>query len=56
MFGRSSSFSKIAKEWMETGEGKRFVARLGANTVSQGMRVKELMFEYAHEKLQTTLD
>ena len=41
---------------METGEGKRFVARLGANTVSQGMRVKELMFEYAHEKLQTTLD
>ncbi|XP_057525980.1 uncharacterized protein LOC130805297 [Amaranthus tricolor] len=47
---------KIAKEWMETGESKQFVARLGANTVSQGMRVKELMFEYAHEKLGATPD
>ena len=45
---------KIAKEWMETEEVKQFVARLGADTVGQGMRVKELMFEYAHEKLKAT--
>ena len=47
---------KIAKEWMETEEGKQFVARLGADTVSEGMRVKKLMFEYAHEKLKATHD
>ena len=41
---------------METNKGKRFIARLGADTVSQGMRVKELMFEYAHEQLQATPD
>ena len=32
------------------------MARLGADTVSQGMRVKELMFECAHEKLKATSD
>lgn len=32
------------------------MARLGADTVSEGMRVKELMFEYAHEKLKATPD
>ena len=47
---------KIIKEWMETEEGKQFVARLGADTVSQGMRVKELMFEYARDKLKATPD
>ena len=30
------------------------MARLGVDTVSQGMRVKELMFKYAHEKLKAT--
>ena len=42
---------RIAKEWKETDEGKRFIALLGADTVNQCMLVKELMFEYAHEKL-----
>ena len=32
------------------------MARLGADIVSEGMRVKELMFKYAHEKMQATLD
>ena len=41
---------------MGADEGKHFTTRLRADTVSQGMCGKELMFEYAHEKLQTTQD
>ena len=47
---------RIAKEWMGADEGKHFTTRLRADTVSQGMCGKELMFEYAHEKLQATQD
>lgn len=47
---------RISKEWLDTKEGNHFIALLGAGTVSQGMWVKELMFELAHEKLQASLD
>jgi hypothetical protein len=47
---------KIVKEWLETVEGQRFVAKLGADAYSQGMRVKELMLQHANDKAETKID
>ena len=49
-----STKKRITKEWLETNEGKEFTARLGADAASQGMKVKELMFEFTHQKFQAT--
>jgi hypothetical protein len=47
---------KIVKEWLETGEGQQFVAKLGADAFSQGLRVKELMLQHANDKAETKVD
>ena len=47
---------RITKEWVKTDEGRQFMAKVGATACSQGQRVRELMDEFAHEKLQATPD
>lgn len=47
---------KIVKEWINTVDGQRFVAKLGADSFSQGLRVKELMLHRANEKAENKLD
>ena len=37
---------KIAKKWLKTEEGKMLMAWLGANNISQDMRVQELIFKF----------